>query len=104
MTDTAIHDDINAFAISTGDKVRGEDDLAEGDGILGVSTASSGTPTGVENAVPDNGSGYAGPVTPDDASTNGGSDTTGYVRAFAPAESHRFGHPVPEPVVLTVSP
>lgn len=51
-------------------KVLGEDALSSGAGVLGNNTAESGTPVGVEGAVPNNTSGY-GLSTPHDANVGG---------------------------------
>jgi hypothetical protein len=56
-------------------KVLGEDALASGAGVLGKNTADSGTPIGVEGAVP-NADGY-GLSTPHDARVEGAMATTG---------------------------
>ncbi len=74
MTDNQTTDDSQTTAISTAYKIRGEDDLSDGAGVLGKNTASSGTPIGVEGVVPNNNSGY-GLATPDDARIDGELDT-----------------------------
>ncbi len=62
--------DAVTLATSTTAKFRGELDADDGAGVLGKNTASSGTPVGVEGAVPNNSSGY-GLSTPHDASVGG---------------------------------
>lgn len=57
-------------------KVRGEFSDATGAGVLGRNTAASGTPIGVEGAVPNASNGY-GLSTPHDARVEGRFETTG---------------------------
>ncbi len=62
--------DASALAVSSTYKVLGEFAAADGAGVLGKNTASSGTPVGVEGAVPNSSSGY-GLSTPHDARVGG---------------------------------
>lgn len=64
----------NQVVVSTVYKVLGELDAADGAGVLGKNTAESGTPIGVEGAVP-NADGY-GLSTPDDLRTAGTAELT----------------------------
>ncbi len=68
--DDQLATDASALAVSSTYKVRGELDADDGAGVLGKNTADSGTPIGVEGAVPNNSSGY-GLSTPGDARVGG---------------------------------
>jgi hypothetical protein len=68
--------DVATTVASTTYKVLGEFAAATGAGVLGKNTAGSGTPIGVEGAVPNSASGY-GLSTPDDARVLGAVDTDG---------------------------
>jgi hypothetical protein len=74
--------DAQKNAISSTYKVRGEDALSNGAGVLGNNTASSGTPIGVEGAVPNNTSGGYGLATPHDALIEGTLECTGPEATF----------------------
>jgi hypothetical protein len=91
--------------ISSTYKVLGEDALANGAGVLGNNTAGSGTPIGVEGAVPNASTGY-GLSTPDDArvggtaelgglagSLTGGTDVTDLVGPGLSVDSGTLGLP-----------
>lgn len=65
-----------ATAVSSTYKVLGEFTAADGAGVLGKNDAGSGTPIGVEGAIPNSTEGY-GLATPDDTRIDGGIDTTG---------------------------
>jgi len=61
---------IETASASSTYKFGGEIDADDGTGVLGRNTADSGTPIGVEGAVPNNSTGY-GLSTPDDARVSG---------------------------------
>jgi hypothetical protein len=73
-------DGIESLAVSSNCKVLGKFAAASGAGVLGNNTAGSGTPIGVEGAVPNSSDGY-GFSTPDDFRLEGLIDTaaTGFV-------------------------
>jgi len=64
-------DSDDQLAVSSTYKVRGEDALSSGAGVLGTNTAGSGTPIGVEGAVPNNTADGYGLSTPHDANVGG---------------------------------
>jgi len=70
--DATASPDAETNAEPTGDtyKVLGEFETADGSGVLGRNTASSGTPVGVQGSVPNTVDGY-GLYTPDDARVDG---------------------------------
>lgn len=74
MTDTPTTDGTDTNSISTDYKILGEDALSDGAGVFAKNTASSGTPIGVEGAVPNTDTGY-GLATPDDAKISGDLET-----------------------------
>lgn len=63
-------------AVSSTYKILGKLSAKDGVGVLGQNNASTGTPIGVQGAVPNSGSGY-GLSTPDDARINGDIESSG---------------------------
>jgi hypothetical protein len=89
MTDQSTTDDIDTTAASTDYKILGEDDYPDGAGILGKNTANTGTPIGVEGAVPNTNTGY-GLATPDDAKISGDLTTENWFRVNIDGNANIF--------------
>lgn len=73
----ADQDAVTTAAAST-HKVKGEFSSGDGAGVLGINNSSSGTPIGVQGAVPNNSTGF-GLQTPDDAKVGGSLETTSLI-------------------------
>jgi len=72
-----------ALAVTNTYKILGEFSASNGVGVLGQNNAGSGTPIGVQGAVPNNTSDGFGLATPHDARIKGTVSTTGTFKVFA---------------------